>query len=168
LARQASSLAGVELGQRGLLAGDAVQRVKALAEVAVLAADLLAVRVEVIHVGPVDVAALRGQAVGVHGGVHGPGVHLGERVVLVDEAHLVLVALQGGGKERLVHAGAVGALEVVEVDDRDLGRGIAADGAAGTSIEKTGSLARSKVSRRASVLPSVEIRKSTTWCFRRG
>jgi hypothetical protein len=35
------------------------------------------------------------------------------------------------GKERLVHAGAVGALEVVEVDDGDLGGGIAADGAAG-------------------------------------
>ena len=58
-------------------------------------------------------------------------MHVGERKVLVDEPHLVLVARQGGGKQRLVHARAVGALEVVEVDDGDLGCGIAADRAAG-------------------------------------
>ena len=54
-----------------------------------------------------------------------------ERKVLVDEAHLVFVALQGVREERLVHARAVGALEVVEVDDGDLGVGISADGTAG-------------------------------------
>ena len=55
--------------------------------------------VQVIHVGPVDVSALRGQAVGVHRGVHGPGVNFLEREVLVNEAHLVLVVIHGGGKE---------------------------------------------------------------------
>jgi len=39
--------------------------------------------------------------------------------------------LKGGRKERVVHLGAVAALKVVEADDRDLCRGIAADGAAG-------------------------------------
>ena len=51
-----------------------------------------------------------------------------ERVVLVDKAHLVLVALQSGREKLLVHPGAVGALKVVEINHRDLGRGIAADG----------------------------------------
>ena len=87
---------GVEFAHRGLLASDAVERGKALGGIPVLAGDLLAVGVEVIHVGPIDVAALRGQAVGVDRGVHGPGMNLDERKVLVDEAHLVLVVLQGG------------------------------------------------------------------------
>ena len=34
-------------------------------------------------------------------------------------------------KKRLVHSSAVGALQIVEADDRDLGRGISPDGPAG-------------------------------------
>ena len=82
-----------------------------------------------------------------------------ERKVLVDEADLVLVVVQGGGKERLVHAGAVRALEVVEVDDGDLGVGVAADGAAGDVDVGAGIIGQVKVSRRASFLLSVEMRK---------
>jgi len=59
--------------------------------------------------------------------VEGPGVEFGERVVEVDEADFVLVAIEGHGKELLMHAGAVGALEVVIINDRDLGGGVAAN-----------------------------------------
>src|ERR1700724_742852 len=58
--------------------------------------------------------------------MHGPGVNFGERVVLVDEAHQALVVVLRSGKELLVHAGAVGALQIVVVYDRDLGLGVAA------------------------------------------
>ncbi len=53
-------------------------------------------------------------------------MHLRKREVLVDEAHLVLVALQSRRKQRFVHLRAVGALEVVEVDHRHLGCGVSA------------------------------------------
>ena len=46
-----------------------------------------------------------------------------------------------------------------------LAAGLPRMGRPATSIEKTGSLTRSNFSRRASVLPSVEIRKSTTCDF---
>src|SRR5208282_4428818 len=86
---------------------------------------------EVINVVPIGIAALRGQAVCVHSGAHGPGMNFSERKVLVDEADLVFVVVYCGRKEGLMHAAAVGALEIVEADDRDFGVRIAADGAAG-------------------------------------
>ena len=100
-------------------------------QIAVRAGDFVAVGVEVIDVAPVDFAVLRGEAVGVDGCVESPGMNFFERKILVDEADLVFVAVERGGKEGLVHAGAVGALEVVKVDDGDLGGGVAADGAVG-------------------------------------
>ena len=64
-----------------------------------------------------------------------------------------------------MHAGAVGTFEVVEVDDGTLAAGLPRMGRPVMSIEKAGFLARSKVSRRASVLLSVEIRKSIAEAF---
>jgi len=63
-------------------------------------------------------------------------MNLHQRVILVDVPHLVFVARQGVGKQRLVHAGAVGAFQIVEVDHRDLGRWIAANGPAGNVDRK--------------------------------
>ena len=57
-------LARVEFGQRRLLAGDAIQGVKALCRVAVRATDLVAMGVKVIDVAPINImcsAALEAQ-----------------------------------------------------------------------------------------------------------
>ena len=53
--------------------------------------------------------------------------NIGNGYTLLSIAGVIL----GGGEELLVHARAVGAFQVVEVDDGYLGRGVAADGAAG-------------------------------------
>jgi hypothetical protein len=79
---------------------------------------------------PVAGVGLRGEAVGVDRGAHGPGVLI-EGEVAVDDADLVLVAVGDGGEHGGVHARAVGTLEVVEYDDEDGGcRGAAAPGTA--------------------------------------
>ena len=84
--------------------------------------------VHVVHVGPIDRAVLCGQAVGVDGCVHGPGMNVGKRVILIDEAHQVFVMVDGRREEFLVHPRAIRALEVVKVDDRHFGVGVATDG----------------------------------------
>src|SRR5579862_9582865 len=86
---------------------------------------------QVIDVSPVNVGALRSQAIGVDGGMDSPGVDFLQREVLVNKLDQALVVVDGGGEEGLVHAGAITALQVVEVDDRDLGIGISADRAVG-------------------------------------
>src|SRR6185437_13606158 len=83
------------------------------------------VGVDVVDEVPVAGGRLRGEAVDVDGGAHGPGMLL-EREVFVDDADLVAVALGEGGEDALVQAGAVGAFEVVEADDDDGGCGGAA------------------------------------------
>uniref|UniRef100_E6Q070 Uncharacterized protein n=1 Tax=mine drainage metagenome TaxID=410659 RepID=E6Q070_9ZZZZ len=126
--------AGIEFGRverkgLSLVVGDAVQRGKAFLGVVIGAADFVAVRVEVIHVAPIGFVILRGDAVGVNGGVHGPGMNFDEWIVLVNETHRVLVAIHGARKEFAMHGGAEGTLEIIKADNSDLGVGIAADGA---------------------------------------
>ena len=58
-------------------------------------------------------------------------MHFGQRVILIDESHQVFVMVDGHREELLVHARAIRALEVVEIDHRHFGVGIAADGTAG-------------------------------------
>src|SRR5512146_3234697 len=62
--------------------------------------------------------------------MQGPGMDLDEREILVYDAYLILVARHRGGEQLLVHAGAVRALQVIEVDDGDLRLGISPYGAA--------------------------------------
>jgi len=80
----------------------------------------------------VGIVVLVSEAVGVHCSVHRPGVDFDQRKVLVDEAHHALVMVERGRKQLFVHAGAVGALKVVVVDDGHLGMALprTADGRA--------------------------------------
>ena len=55
----------IQFGQRCFLAGDAVQCSNALRQVVTIARDLISMSVKVVHIGPVNVAALRGQAIGI-------------------------------------------------------------------------------------------------------
>ena len=87
-----------------------------------------------------------------------------EREVAVDDAHLVLVAIEDGGKDLGVHLGAEGALEVVEADDQH--RGVLRAAARGTASGRRlvlGSWLMSNLLNCASVLPSVESRKGSGW-----
>ena len=83
--------------------------------------------VKVVHIGPVNIAALRRQAIGIDRRVHCPWVYFAQRIVFVDESHLILVMLERGRKKFLVHARAIGAFQIVEVDNRHLRCGIAPD-----------------------------------------
>src|SRR5579863_9345184 len=62
---------------------------------------------------PISVATLPCQTVGVHGGVRGPGMNLHQWIILVHEFHPVAVFLEQLRKQRLVHSGAEGTLEIV-------------------------------------------------------
>src|ERR1700676_2789668 len=118
----------IQLGNGTFLAGNSIESSQDLGYIAIRAIDLLSVGVKVIDVSPVDCGILRAQAVGVHGSVGGPGVDLDKRVILVDEPHLILVALHCVREQGLVHAGAVRAFQVIVVDDRNLCFRVAADG----------------------------------------
>ncbi len=59
-------LSRVQLDQGAFLARDPVQRCVALGQVAILARHLVPVRMQVIDVGPVGIAALCRQAIGIH------------------------------------------------------------------------------------------------------
>jgi len=89
-------------------------------------------------------------------------VQLDQRIVLVDEADLVLVAIERGRKQRLVHARAVGHSRSSKLTTVTLAAGLPRMGRPFTSMSKAGFLTRSNFSMRASVLPSEEMRKSTT------
>ena len=94
--------------------------------------------------------------------MNGPGMNLFQGKILVDDFDQALVVVDCCRKDRLVQPGAVAALEIVEVDQRHPGLGISANRAIlATSMLNDGSLIRSKVSSRASLVLSVEIRKST-------
>src|SRR5712692_6996277 len=60
------------------------------------------VGVDVVGEFPVRIATLRSQAVGVRGGVRGPGVNFGEREVFIDENHAIAILLEQLRKQRLV------------------------------------------------------------------
>ena len=100
----------------------------------------LRVGVDVVDGGPIGGDGLGGEAVGVDGGAHGPGMD-GKGEVAVNDADLFAVAVGEGGKELGVHAGAVRALEIVEGDDLDGGGlGATAEGTAGAGDELFGVL----------------------------
>ena len=56
----------VELAQRGFLKGDTIQRGKAFFQIPIIAGDLVSMGMKVIHVSPVNIGALRRQAIGIH------------------------------------------------------------------------------------------------------
>ena len=100
---------------------------KLLVGVPVLSRNFLPMGVQVVDIRPIDFAALRGQAVCVDCSMDCPRVHFVERVILVNKANLIFVVIERGGKERLVHAGTIGAFQVVEVDHGDLCIGVASN-----------------------------------------
>jgi hypothetical protein len=75
---------------------------------------------------PIGVRVLRRQTMGVHRGMGGPRMDLGQREILVDENDAIAVFLQQVGKQGLVHPGAERAFEVVVVDRHDFGLAVAA------------------------------------------
>ena len=118
---------GFEVVLFGFVEGQLVERRRCGGERLVLASKVGSLAVDGVDEVPVGGGALGGGAVHVDGGVHGPGVD-GQGEVAVDDVDLVAVAGGEGWKEGGVHAGAVGALEVVEADDGDGGGGWAAAG----------------------------------------
>ena len=113
-----------------LLHGEAIElRVFPLASF--VHGDGVLIGVEKIGVVPIGVTGLSGQAIGIDGGVNGPGVNLLQWVILVDDQQAVAVLLENLWKERGMHTRAEGAFEVVVVDDDDLGVFVAANGTAG-------------------------------------
>ena len=61
--------------------------------VALLSAYVLLVGMQVVGEIPVGVVVLRGQAIGIDRRVNGPGMNLGQRIILVDEQYPVAVFL---------------------------------------------------------------------------
>jgi len=110
-------LSAIQLCQRGFLSSDSIESSVALLHVSILAAYFLPVGMDVIHEVPVSVRILGGDAVGVDCRVHGPWMNFGQRIIFVDEADLVLVAVKRLRKKGRMHARAVGALQIVEVND---------------------------------------------------
>src|SRR5271156_6539324 len=53
--------------------------------------------------------------------MHGPGMDFYQRIILVIKPDQALVAVKCCRKKLLMHASAVRALQVVEIDDRDFG-----------------------------------------------
>ena len=89
---------------------------------------------------------------------------LRERIVFVDERHPVAVFLENLRKQRVVHARAKRAFEIVEVDHHDLGRlWLRATGRPLTSIllmvSAKGSLLKSNLVTRSMVLRSLRNQK---------
>ena len=80
----------VQLRNDGLVAGNPIQRGKTLFVVPIRARHFIPVCVNVVDEGPVDSATLVSQAIGVHSGVHRPGVNLRQGAIPVYEAHLTL------------------------------------------------------------------------------
>ena len=86
---------------------------------------------DVVYEIPVGLRALSGNAVRVNGSVHGPRVDFGQWIIFVDKADFVLVAIERLREQGRVHARAVGALQVVEVDHGHFGGWISTDRATG-------------------------------------
>ena len=100
--------------------GELVQRIQARAG-RFFVAYLVLVGVNVIGKVPISVAALRRQAVGIHRGVHCPGMNFHQWIVLVEERDPVAVLLEYLREQCLVHARAKRAFQIVEVHQHDLG-----------------------------------------------
>src|SRR6266700_3124880 len=92
------------------------------------AVHLFLVGVHVISKIPIGIIVLGCKTVGINGSVRGPGMDFDEREIFVDEKYAIGVFLQHLGEERLVHAGAERALEIVIVDDNNFGIFVAARG----------------------------------------
>ncbi len=74
-------------------------------------------RVHVVHIAPVCDCALFGKASCIDRRMKSPRVQIDQRIVLINEPHLISVALQRGRKDQLVNVSTGRALEIVEIDD---------------------------------------------------
>src|SRR6266513_4258568 len=81
--------------------------------IAAVAVQLCLMAMSIVGKLPISIIVLRRQTVCIHGSMHCPGMDFGQREILINDLHLIAVALQDVGKEHLMHTRAEWALEVV-------------------------------------------------------
>src|SRR5208283_1679652 len=106
-----------------------VQLIEGILHVLLISADGALIGMYIVSELPIALPVLLGKAISIVGSMLGPGVHR-QRIVLVDDFDFVAILRQDLRHEGAVHAGTEGTLEVVIVDDRDLGIGVSAHRAA--------------------------------------